>query len=308
MPSAASRRSGQLVRGAFANTHPAVGMSFFTFAVLSTVLFMHPVTLGVSFFCALAYSVRLNGVRALRFTLVGLLPMMAAAVAVNVLFTHRGETILFYLLDDNPFTLESLLYGLAASAMLGTVMLWFSCYNAVMTSDKFLYLFSRVIPALALVISMALRLVPRYKAQITKIAEAQSALGLGISTGNALQRARNGLTILSVMVTWALENGVETADSMHARGYGLPGRSSYAIYRMDGRDRLLLASLAYLAAVFVATVAMGHMHVRFYNSFEMNGLGPASALSYAAYALACSLPLAIDGYEALIWRSLRSSI
>jgi energy-coupling factor transport system permease protein len=46
----------------------------------------------------------------------------------------------------NPLTLESIFYGLAAAVMLAAVVLWFGCYNEVMTSDKFIYLFGRVIP------------------------------------------------------------------------------------------------------------------------------------------------------------------
>ena len=35
------------------------------------------------------------------------------------------------------------------------------------------------------------------------------------------------ITILSIMVTWCLENAIETADSMKSRGCGLPGRSAF---------------------------------------------------------------------------------
>ena len=50
--------------------------------------------------------------------------------------------------------------------MLASVVLWFSSYNEVMTSDKFVYLFGRVIPALSLVLSMSLRFIPKFKAQM----------------------------------------------------------------------------------------------------------------------------------------------
>ncbi|MCL2150795.1 MAG: energy-coupling factor transporter transmembrane protein EcfT [Coriobacteriia bacterium] len=296
------------LRSAFADTHPLVEMGFFVMVILLAALFWHPVTLSISFVSALGYAIRLKGWAALRFTLAALLPMMLVAVAINVLFTHRGETTLFYLWDDNPFTLESLLAGIAAAEMIGTVLLWFVCYNAIMTSDKFLYLFARLVPALALVISMALRLIPRYRVQITRIAEAQAAIGRGLGTGKVWVRARNGLTILSVAITWALENGVETADSMHARGYGLAGRSSYSIFSLDRRDKLLLAALAYLAAVCSAAIGFGIIGVEFYNTFSINPLSPLTGLVYALFTIAHTLPLLVDGYEALVWRSLRSSI
>ncbi|MCL1879055.1 MAG: energy-coupling factor transporter transmembrane protein EcfT [Actinomycetia bacterium] len=296
------------MRGAFASTHPIVEISFFIFMVLITVLFRHPVLLGISFILALAYAIRLSGLKALLLTFAIMVPMMIGALLINVLFNHRGATMLFYLPDGNPFTLESLAFGAASSLMIGAVVLWFACYMKIMTSDKFLYLFSRIIPALSLVISMALRLVPRYLAQIRKIAEAQAAIGRGINSGNVLQRARHGLTILSVMVTWSLENGVETADSMYARGYGLPKRTAYSLFKFEYRDGLMLTAMAYLAVITIAGIALGVVQVTFFPLFSINPMGILPALFYLVFLLAAALPLIIDGYEALIWHSLKSSI
>ena len=102
---------------------------------------MHPVSLAISLASALVYAVYLNGRRAVRFSLLYMLPMMVAAALVNPAFNHEGATILTYLPSGNPLTLESILYGAAAAAMLAAVVTWFSCYTAVMTSDKFVYLF-----------------------------------------------------------------------------------------------------------------------------------------------------------------------
>jgi energy-coupling factor transport system permease protein len=89
---------------------------------------------------------------------------------------------------------------------------------------------------------MTLRFVPRLRAQGKIIADAQHSIGRGIKDGRLLRRAANGMRILSILTTWALENAVETADSMRSRGYGLPGRTAFALYRFDGRDgKLLLA-------------------------------------------------------------------
>ena len=85
--------------------------------------------------------------------------------------------MLTYLPSGNPLTLESILYGVAAAVMLASVVLWFSSYNEVMTSDKFVYLFGRMIPALSLVLSMALRFIPKFKSQMEVVSEAQACIG-----------------------------------------------------------------------------------------------------------------------------------
>ena len=126
--------------------------------------------------------------------------MMLLAAVMNPAFNHEGATILTYLPPAIP-TLESITYGIAAAVMLAAVVIWFTCYNEVMTSDKFVYLFGRIIPALSLVLSMTLRFVPKFTSQIKVVSEAQRCIGRDVSEGSIIQRARNGLTILSIMVT-----------------------------------------------------------------------------------------------------------
>ncbi len=78
----------------------------------------------------------------------------------NPLFNHRGSTALFYI-GLNPVTLEALLYGVCSAGMLISVFIWFRCYLSLMTNDKFLYLFGRIAPATALIVSMYTKVDPR---------------------------------------------------------------------------------------------------------------------------------------------------
>ena len=62
-----------------------------------------------------------------------------------------------------------------------------------MTTDKFVYLFGRIIPALSLVLSMALRFVPRFLNQLGVIRNGQKAMGRDVSEGRLLDRIKYGL-------------------------------------------------------------------------------------------------------------------
>ncbi len=294
---------------AFSSLHPGVGYLFFAFVSLFTVAFLHPVTLAVSFVCATTYAVYLRGRKAVLFSLGVLLPVMLIAAVVNPAFNHRGATILFYLPDGNPFTLESMLYGGVAALMIGAVIQWFFCYSATMSSDKFLWLFGRIIPALALVISMSLRLLPRYTAQIRQVAAAQRGMGVDVTSGSLLSRVRSGLLILSVMTTWALENGVDTADAMNSRGYGLRGRTAYSDYRLEGRDRIMLVLLgAGILAVVVVAWGVRGATVVFFPLFQMDAGSPAAIALYVCWTLICASPLAVGLREDAVWRSSRSRV
>ena len=234
-----------------------------------------------------------------------LLPVMALAAVMNPAFTHQGMTILTYLPSGNPLTLESILYGLAAAGLLASVILWFSSFSEVMTSDKFIYLFGRVAPALSLVLSMTLRFVPQFRAQLHTISEAQRTLGRDVSSGSVLTRLRIALRTFSILITWSLETAIETADSMKSRGYGLPGRTAFSLYRYSRRDRLLLLWLTLCGAYVAAGWALGGVKWRYYPTAR-GVLTPYSASVLLAYFLLCLTPVLLQRKEARTWSSIAS--
>lgn len=82
-------------------------------------------------------------------------------------------------------------------------------------------------------------------------------MGRDVSEGTVLNRIKYGLQMVSILVTWALENAIETSDSMRSRGYGLHGRTAFSIYRLTRRDCFLGAVMGGLFAVFTVGCAGG---------------------------------------------------
>lgn len=293
-------------RDVFSSYHPAVNFLYFGLVLFFTMCFLHPACLLLSLAAALRYAVCLNGRRAVRRSLRYLLPAALLAALINPAFNHQGATILTYLPSGNPLTLESIAYGLAAAALLSAVVTWFSCYTAVMTSDKFVYLFGRVIPALSLVLSMALRFVPRFQVQARAVSQAQRCVGRDVSDGSLLQRLRNGVTILSILLTWCLENALETADSMKSRGYGLPGRTAFSIYRLDDRDQAALWWLGALGGYILSMWGAGGFACRYFPTFRLAPRDGWSLSGLLAFGLLCLTPVIIDRREDRQWTRLRS--
>ena len=293
-------------RDVFSSYHPAVNFLYFGLVLFFTMCFLHPACLLLSLAAALRYAVCLNGRRAVRRSLRYLLPAALLAALINPAFNHQGTTILTYLPSGNPLTLESIVYGLAAAALLSAVVTWFSCYTAVMTSDKFVYLFGRVIPALSLVLSMALRFVPRFQVQARAVSQAQRCVGRDVSDGSLLQRLRNGVTILSILLTWCLENALETADSMKSRGYGLPGRTAFSIYRLDDRDQAALWWLGALGGYILSMWGAGGFACRYFPTFRLAPRDGWSLSGLLAFGLLCLTPVIIDRREDRQWTRLRS--
>jgi energy-coupling factor transport system permease protein len=292
-------------RDVFYTYHPILNILFFIVVITTTVFLLNPIILALSYTAAFVYSVRLKGRKAVKFNLLYMIPLMIFAAGINVLFVHEGATILGYFNNGNPITLESIIYGIFSALMIGSVIIWFSCYNEVISSDKVIYLFGRILPKTSLIFSMILRLVPMYKAQIKIISNAQKGIGRDFLTGNIYERARNGLKILSIMLTWALENGVETSDSMKARGYGLKGRTSFSIFRFDSRDRVLATSLGALIMVFIYGLGIGNFFFKIYPTVKWAEFTPYSVLFYISISIIFFLPIIIGIMEDIKWKHLK---
>lgn len=273
-----------------------------------TMFFLHPVSLCSSLAGALAYAACLKGRKALTKSLGFLAPVALLAAVLNPVFSHEGVTVLAYLPSGNPLTLESIAYGGAAAAMLAALLLWFTCLSEVLSSDKLIYLFGRALPALSLLLSMILRFVPRFLRQFRATAEARRGLGQDIAKGSLLQRMGAAVTVFSMVVTWSLESSVETADSMKSRGYGLPGRSAFALYRWESRDTLALGWLTLCGAFLIGGAAAGGMRWLYYPSIRGGGLTGLGAACQLAYLALCMTPVLLNRKEAERWKRSRCSM
>lgn len=292
----------------FRNYHPIVNFVYFVFVIGFSCFFIHPACLLISLICGFVYSVILKGKKAIKTNLIYMLPMVILMAVINPAFNHEGVTVISYLPDGNPLTLESIVYGFVAATMIVSVICWFSCYNEIMTSDKFIYLFGKIIPAISLVISMTLRFVPRFIGQLKVVINAQRCIGRSISCGSIIKRTRNVLNILSIMITWSLENAIETSDSMKSRGYGLAGRTSFSIYTFDKRDKMALITILFLGAYIICGSWMGEMSFNYFPSIMITDVSVYGLSLFVSYFLLCIYPLAIEIWEVRRWKALRLKI
>lgn len=284
--------------------HHPTALTVYFLAVAGLCMFsMDAVLLGLSLLGALICLGALGGMRPWRNHLYALV-LFAGMALVNPLVSHRGVTVLF-VLNRNPVTLEAAIYGVAAGCMLLAVLYWFRAFTRMMTSEKLLCVFGTLSPKLALLLSMALRYVPLFARQAAQVEQSQRAMGL-YREDNLIDRIKGGMRIFSVMVTWTLENGIITADSMTARGYGIGRRSRYTVFRWRRGDVLLLCATLMLTALTLFGLA--DADTVYYPAFRMTPLTARALLGYVSYGLLTLLPAIITGKEALKWHCLRSRI
>ncbi len=285
-------------KNTFLACHPLVNLVYFLSVIGFSCFYIHPVCLGISLFCGLAWAWFLLGGKKVGKSLWFLLPMIGVTMLMNPLFNHQGITVLWYFPSGNPLTAESVLYGLLAGLMVAGLLVWFLCLREIMRDDKIAYLFGRIAPALGLVFSMTLRYVPRFLEQFKKVHRARS--GMRKKGG----RVRDAMIELSGVTTWALENSVDTADSMKARGYGLPGRTSYHLVRFDRREVISLAVILILAGFILAGGITGQLAFRCFPQIEGSGISLRNLPYFLGFFLLCSYPLLLELWEVRRWNSL----
>ncbi len=289
----------------FSRFHPIVNFIYFSLVLAFSMTIIHPACQIISLVCAAAYAVRLCGSKGSGFCLKYSLPIIVLTAVINPAFNHAGCTILTYLPTGNPLTLESILYGISSGCMLAAVLIWFMCFSEVITSDKFIYLFGKISPSLSLLLSMTLRFVPKFKEHFKIVSDAQRCLGRDVSEGSVFQRLKNAVTVFSIMITWSLENAIETADSMKSRGYGLKGRTAFSIYIFDERDRLTSAWLIFCGFFVFCGQISGVVYWKYLPFISYADISPLSFCVYSAYFLLCITPVLADIPEDIKWKKLK---
>ncbi|EWM54493.1 energy-coupling factor transporter transmembrane component T [Ruminococcus flavefaciens] len=289
----------------FSEYNPIVTAIWF-FCVTGIAMFCnYPVLMLISLAGAIVFFIMRNGLSHGKTHLFFWILFAVLALA-NPLVSHNGKTVLF-VMNHNPVTLEATLYGLNSAVMIIGVLYWFRSFTQIMTSEKLLYITGALSPKLSLILSMALRYVPLFSRQSAKISSAQKAMGL-FSDDNIIDDLKGKSRIFSIMVTWALENGIITADSMEARGYGTGRRSQMRRFGFRGADIALLIASLLLFGITAAAVGTDSLSFEFYPALNAGAPDTLGILGIISYGLLIILPMIIETEVNLRWKYLRSGI
>lgn len=221
---------------AFDTSHPAVPALYLGVTLALTMFSMQPVLIGISLAAGFLYGCCVRGWRTCLLSLRWQLPVILVIALLNPLFSASGSTELFRM-GGRAVYLESLCFGAAMGGLFMASLLWFQAGSSLLSFDKVMALFGNVAPVIALMISMSMRLIPRFLRQGRTVAAVQGV----VRTSEAV-RAR--LRLSSVLMGWAMEDSLETADAMRARGWGAASqRTTYTRFRFTGVDAGAMAAL-----------------------------------------------------------------
>lgn len=268
---------------AFDACHAAVPAMLFAGVAALSMLAVHPVFVTLSLSGALAFSLVARGAAATVRGLAWQLPLLVLVCLLNPFFSASGSTLLLKVGPRSVY-LESLAYGATMGALLVATVLWFEDAAAVLTQDRLLALAGRRARSVPLVASMAAQLVP----QMLGRARAVRAAARACTAAGPRPPARDELLRTSTMLlSWSLEDSLERADAMRARGWesGSP-RTRYRPERFRARDAVAAAGIVALLALGAAGAWAACSSWEFYP--RMSGLAPWWC--YLPFALLALLP------------------
>lgn len=296
------RVSRVLISSRFYIMHPAVILLYYIGAFSYVFLYFQPLFLltNCAFLMALAFYYRGK-----RKTLSALLPLLLISLSflvLNLLLNHRGEHILFYLLDK-PITLEAGFYGLCSMLLVISMFIAFISFNALLDGERFLYLFARALPKTAFIVSMALRYASIFKKRAIELAQVRKIRKSDDNSAKLPSKIKNTGHLLMTLVTWSLEEGMQTAEALKAKGYGSGKRSLYRSYHFTFKNGCLMIIGS---ALLVASYGLSFMGAGQYQFYPRLSALTMSGTDWAAYWLMIiflALPLILE-IRAAIQRSL----
>lgn len=232
--------------------------------------------------------------------------IISVSAILNAAVSHNGKTVLFFV-GDMRITAEALLYGVSAGAAIAAVLNIFKSFSNYMTSDRLQCLLGVVSPKLALMLSVALRYIPYLWRRSGDVRLAQRGAGL-YRDGSLPERIAGDARVFYSLAAGALEDGIVTADSMSARGYGTGRRTSVSLYRFGWRDALFLLPVAVIDAILIAAGGYGYLEFEFYPTLGMPNGDTIAHIACAAFAFLMLMPLINDAAEVIRWKYLLSKI
>ncbi|MDO5559273.1 MAG: energy-coupling factor transporter transmembrane component T [Oscillospiraceae bacterium] len=295
------------MRNHFSDFHPSCILIYFLTLITVTVVFDHPAVTVTGFFCALIFSAYVSGVKTAVKQFLTSISMTAIFALVSSLLSHRGDTPVLYI-NDRPVTLESILYGMYAGLLIAVMILWFGIWHKTLGNDKFIFLFGRKFPQSSLLIRMVTGFIPYFKKKLSEITMVQRTLGVCASDGTLKERLKNSASVMSVLVSVTLEDTMETADSMTARGYSLKNKSTRGFYTFRTCDFAMLLITAAFLVYYIVMYTQHTADFSFYPVIEIYAISYRQITLFGLSAVFYSIPIAICVLEDIHWRLLQSKI
>ena len=148
--------------------HPGILIVYYLILTLSAFLFSNPYYM-ITFIVLMLFLIYLQGVRSELVNVMKIfIPLGALIIIINTLFIYEGAHRI-YLWGSYFITLEALVYGFLMAGTFLIVLLALSSYNKTVSYQEMLYILSKKLPVISMVLVMALRFIPLLNSRAVEI-------------------------------------------------------------------------------------------------------------------------------------------
>jgi energy-coupling factor transport system permease protein len=289
----------------FGKLHPLVTFLYFIGVLILTMIIENPIYLLIGFLVMIMNTY--IHTKLSKKLLIGYLLLFLSMILLNVLFVREGTHVLFTI-QGMLFTVEGFVFGVKTGMMILILLLTFQIFNEVITTNKILYLFSRFSHKATILLALSLRFVPLFKKRIQIIYEIQ--LTKEAVPSSLKGKLHNGMAILQTLLNVSIEEALQTADSMRARGYSsnLIKRTSYQHFRFTMVDYLVIVCMILFMLTGILGVIYGYGSFAFFPEVQQQWVGSVDIIFCVIDMIFIGLPFLLEGGSRFRWHLLNLKI
>lgn len=238
----------------FNQLHPLTAACYFIELFTLLLLFNHILLTATMFIGILTVCSWYFEPRKIRQMVVGSGTLMLMIMVFNLLLNQTGRHVLWtWQIGPVQFRLTetAIIYGCSMALSLGAMILTFVLFNGIITIPKLSYLLFPVVPRLAMLLTISLRLVELFIQKMGRLARFQKNRNVVLTEGNFHQRLQKMGQLLRIVLIDAVSGAMETAVLMEARGFGAKRRSQYQRFQFQMMDGAFLLGSTALFAVLI---------------------------------------------------------
>ena len=319
--------------------HPGVYLLYYFIMVLFAFIFSDPYFV-VTFLILILVLIALQGIsHELKNIMKLFIPLSILIMILNPLLNRTGAHKI-YLWSGFFITYEAIAYGILMSLALLIVILVFSSYNRSVSYQEMLYIFSKKLPIISMIIVMALRFIPLINSRAIEVqklnnlksngieletedeSEDEDRIDVDVFNSNIntdynsklvdklksnkriaaiIKEAKTLGKIMGITVSWSLEESMFTAKSMKARGYNATERTSYLSYKFSNADFAFIALIIITVAIIIAGLLKGVGMINIYPSIDFRFSNLPFNIYYLAFIVFLLPLIYLEIKERILW-------
>lgn len=249
--------------------HPATYIIYYITLIIFAFLFTNPYY-SLTFAICIITLIRIQGIqKEFKGTIKGFIIMGIMIAIINPLISYQGTTRI-YLWGNYFITLESVIYGIILAFCLILTLFAFISFNKAVSYQNLLYIFSKKFPTVSIVIIMALRFIPLLNNRLGEINKLHDFENENSEKKGLINKIKNLIDSLTVMISWIFEESMITTKSMKARGYKTANRTSYLFYKINRIDIIFILFIVITATLSILGLVYGDGRIDIYPTINFS--------------------------------------